>query len=138
MSYDIFGVVDHRDAAGHCYLFSEHIGPKNTDHTVSYIFHYLRSTNKVPGWVKRVHLFLDNAGSTNKNQYLMGSMFEVFEWDIFYFFRVSFMIAGHTKFAPDRLFALLPKKFYSSDVFNQVLLIGMYQQHSAVTLMTVA
>ena len=42
VSYNIFGVVDHRDAAGHCYLFSECIGPKNTDHTVSYIFHYLR------------------------------------------------------------------------------------------------
>ena len=61
VSYDIFGVIDHRDATGHCYLFSECIGPKNTDHTVSYIFHYLRSTNNVPGWVKRVYLFLDNA-----------------------------------------------------------------------------
>lgn len=96
VSYDVFGVVDHRDNAGHCYLFSECIGPKNTDHTVSYIFHYLKSTNKIPDWVKRVHLFLDNAGSTNKNQYLMGSVFEVVERGLFNYFRVSFMVAGHT------------------------------------------
>jgi len=133
VSYDVFGVVDHRDNAGHCYLFSECIGPKNTDHTVSYIFHYLKSTNKIPDWVKRVHLFLDNAGSTNKNQYLMGSVFEVVERGLFNYFRVSFMVAGHTKFAPDRLFALLAKKYYSSDVFNQLQLIDVYEQHSTVT-----
>lgn len=43
------------------------------------------------------------------------------------------MIAGHTKFAPDRLFALVAKKFYSSDVFNQLQLINVYEQHSTVT-----
>lgn len=43
------------------------------------------------------------------------------------------MIAGYTKFASDILFALLAKKSYSSDVFNQVQLIDLYQQYGAVT-----
>ena len=133
VSYDVFGIVDHRDGSGHCYLFSELIGPKNTNHVISYIFHYLRTINKVPVWVRRVHIFLDNAGSTNKNQYLMGSVYEAVERELFNYFRVSFMIAGHTKFAPDRLFAILAKNYYSSDVFNEKQLVDVYRQHSDVT-----
>ena len=34
-SIDIFSIIDHRDDKGHVNLFDEHIGPKNTDHTVS-------------------------------------------------------------------------------------------------------
>ena len=132
VTYDVFGIVDHREGAGHVYLVSEICGPKNTDHTVSYLLHYLKSTGSVPGWIKRVQLFLDNAGSTNKNQYLMGSVYEIVERDIFNFFRVSFMIAGHTKFAPDRLFATLAKSFYSADIFNEASFIRVYQQHSSV------
>ena len=106
LSYDNLGIVDHRNKRGHLYLFSELIGPKNTNHTFSYLLHYLKCIDKVPRWIKRVHVFLDNAGSTNKNQYMMGSVFECVQHDILNYFRVSFMIAGHTKFAPDRLFAL--------------------------------
>ena len=43
------------------------------------------------------------------------------------------MIAGHTKFAPDRLFAILANNFYSSDVFNEKQLVDVYRQHSDVT-----
>ena len=42
-----------------------------------HIFHYLKSTGQVPGWVRRVQIFQDNAGSTNKNQYLMGSVLKL-------------------------------------------------------------
>ena len=70
-SYDVLGVVDHRDDCNHVYLFSELIGPKNTDHTFSYLMHDIKCVDKVPSWIKRVHIFLDNAGSTNKNQYIM-------------------------------------------------------------------
>lgn len=83
MSYDIFGIVDHREESNHVYLVSELTGPKNTDHTISYLFHYLKSSGKVPEWVRRVQIFLDNAGSTNKNQYLMASVYEVVERGIF-------------------------------------------------------
>ena len=35
------------------------------------------------------------------------------------YFRISFMVAGHTKFAPDQLFFLTARNFYVSDVFNE-------------------
>ena len=118
-SYDVLGLVDHREENGHVYLFSELIGPKNTDHTFSYLMHYIKCVDKVPSWIKRVQIFLNNAGSTNKNQYLMASVYECVQQGILNYFRVSFMIAGHTKFAPDRLFALCAKSFYASDIFSE-------------------
>ena len=85
VSYDVFGIVDHREDSGHVYLIGEIYGPKNTDHTVSYLLHYLMSTGSVPRWVKQVQIFLDNSGSTNKKQYLMGSVYEIVERGIFNF-----------------------------------------------------
>ena len=86
VSYDLLGIVDHREEAGFVYLFSELIGPKNTDHTLSYLLHYLKSTGRVPGWVRRVQVFMDNAGSTNKNKYLMAATYEVVQQKILDFF----------------------------------------------------
>lgn len=77
------------------------IGPKNTDHSFSYILHYLKTCGKVPHWVQRVHVFMDNAGSTNKNEFMMAATIEVVQQNILNYFRISCMVAGHTKFAPD-------------------------------------
>ena len=70
LSNDIFGIVDHSSGESTVYtcIFDERLGQKNSDHTISYISDYLAS---IPSWVKRIHLFLDNAGSMNKNMYLM-------------------------------------------------------------------
>ena len=59
---------------------------------------------------------MDNAGSTKKNKYLMVATYEVVQQAILDFFRVSFMIAGHTKFALDQMFVQIAQTFYSSDV----------------------
>ena len=117
LSCDILGIVDHREGNAACYTFDERVGPKNSDHTISYILHYIKSEN-VPSCIKRVHLFMDNAGSTNKNMYIMGATMEVVHEDLFHFFRISFMVAGHTKFDPDRLFSNIARAFNQSDVLT--------------------
>ena len=119
VSYDIYGIVDHRDESGHLYLLNETVGPKNTDHSFSYLLHYLKSSGKFLSWVRRVHIFMDNAGSTNKNQFMMAATLEVLQQNILDYFRISFMVAGHTKFVPDQLFSLTARDFYASDVFNE-------------------
>ena len=81
--------------------------------------HYVRATGKVPSWVTRIHIFLDNAGSTNKNQYLMSSCMELVQNRVVHYLRVSFMTPGHTKFAPDILFSHIARSYYKSDVFNE-------------------
>ena len=72
MSYDIFGIIDCRDLKGYVYLAPETIDPKNTDHTMSYLTHFLTESGTIPSWLKRIHVFLDNAGSSNKNYYMAG------------------------------------------------------------------
>ena len=69
-SHDVFGIVNHATNSSAVYLFDERVGPKCTDHTVSYISDYLSTLPHQ--WIKRIHIFLDNTSSTNKNFFLMG------------------------------------------------------------------
>lgn len=68
LNHDIFGIVNHAEKSSTVYLFDERMGPKNTDHTISYLCDYF---SKLPTWLRHVHLFLDNTSSTNKNCYMM-------------------------------------------------------------------
>ena len=45
---------------------------------------------------------------------------------------ICFLVAGHTKFTPDRLFASCSKMYNKSDVFNEGELGKLYSQHSQV------
>ena len=69
LNHDVFGIVNHGSGSSVVYLFDERVGPKNTDHTISYLTDFI---SKLPSWVRRVHLFLDNTASTNKTFFLMG------------------------------------------------------------------
>lgn len=118
LSHDIFGIVNHATNNSAVYLFDERVGPKNTDHTVSYLSHYI---SQLPDWMRRIHLFLDNTCSTNKHWYAMAWAMEMVQQGKLDFLRVSFLIAGHTKFSPDMTFAKIAKSYNRSDVFNTVL-----------------
>ncbi len=79
-------IVDHRDGSGHLYLMNETAGPKNIDQTISYPMHYLKSSGKLPSWVQRVYVFMDNAGSTNINLWwLLLKLYNKELWTIFIF-----------------------------------------------------
>lgn len=68
--------------------------------------------------MKRVHIFLDNASNTNKNAYMIAWALEMVQHEKFDVIRISFMIPGHTKFAPD-LFSKVSKSYGISDVILQ-------------------
>ncbi len=63
LTHDIYGIVNHATNVSAVYVFDERVGPKNTDHTISFTTHYI---SNLPDWVRQVHLFLDNTCSTNK------------------------------------------------------------------------
>ena len=42
------------------------------------------------------------------------------------------MVAGHTKFSPDQLFAITVHDFYSSDIFNERELTEVMQRHTSI------
>ena len=115
LNHDVFGIVNHAIGLSAVYVFDERVGPKTTDHTVSYITHYLGT---LPDWLRRIHLFLDNTCSTNKNFYLMAWAMELVQQGKVDFMRISFLIAGHTKFSPDLLFSKIAKSYNSQDVFT--------------------
>ena len=79
VSHDIFGIVDHCEIKGvnTTYVFDERIGPKNTDHTISFLNHYWATVSRQYPWMKRLAIFLDNATSTNKNRYLFSWAMEM-------------------------------------------------------------
>ena len=115
LNHDLFGIVNHESNLSTVYLFNETVGPKNTDHTISYLSDYL---SKLPTWVRRIHLFLDNASSTNKKFYTMAWAMELVQQGIMDFIQVSFLIAGHTKFSLDLLFSKIAQTYNRSDVFT--------------------
>ena len=118
VSHDIFGVVDHRTEKSSVYLFDERIGPKNTDHTISFLDHYWQTVFHQHPWIRRLAIYLDNATSTNKNKYLFAWAMELVSSGRVDYIRVSFMLAGHTKFAPDRLFSAIGSAYKAADVFT--------------------
>lgn len=52
----------------------------------------------------------------------------------FDFIHISFLIAGHTKFAPDLLFSQVSQTFSRSDVFNTAELGGIARQYADVVI----
>ena len=115
LNHDIFGIVNYAQNTDTVYLFDERVGPKNTDDTISYLYDYL---SKLPSWISRVHLFLDNTSSTNKNCYFMSWDYEMIQEEKLSFLRVSFLLAGHTEFSPDLLFSKIAQTYKRSDVFS--------------------
>ena len=85
LNHDVFGIVNHASNKAAVYLFDERIGPKNTYHTLSYLTHYLTG---LPDFVRRLHLFLDNASSTNKNCFTMAWAMEMIQQGNLDFIRV--------------------------------------------------
>ena len=117
VSHDILGIVDHSEEKSTVYLFDERIGPKNTDHTISFLTHYWRTVSQQHPWIRRLAIFLDNATSTNKNKYLFSWAMEIVSREEVDHIHISFMIAGHTKFTPDRLFSQIGCTYKTEDVF---------------------
>ena len=79
-----------------------------TNATISYIHHFflchgLGETG--------VHLHADNCAGQNKNNYFLWYLAWRTATELHRNINYSFLIAGHTKFGPDRCFGILKKSF---------------------------
>ena len=133
LSHDVFSIVDHRNNNSTIYVFDETVGPKNTDHTISFLTHYFRNSSVMPSWIKCIHVLLDNTDSTNKNAFFMGWAMEIVQHGVLDYLRISFLIAGHTKFDVDHLFSVTAKSYNSTDVFNTQELDQVFVQSESIT-----
>ena len=118
VSHDILGIVDHSSDESTVYLFDERIGPMNTDHTVPFVTHFWHTVSQQHPWINRLAIFLDKTTSTNKNKYLFSWSMEIVSSGELDHIHISFMIAGYTKFAPDRLFSTIGCAYKTEDVFT--------------------
>ena len=95
----------------------ERIGPKNTDHT-SFLTLFWQRLHLQHPWIRRLSIFLDNATSTNKNKFLFSWAMEMVSGGEVDHIHISFMVAGHTKFAPDRLFSVVGSAYKRGHIYH--------------------
>ena len=110
------------------------LGLKNTDHSISIIQSYMDKVTALHPWIQRVLLFLDNAANTNKNRYLFSWGMELVNRRKLDYVRFCFMVSGHTKFAPDRLFAQVSNSYNCHDVFTISELKDICDLHAHMTI----
>lgn len=116
--HDLFGIIDHSKKGTECnflYICDElAAGSKTADHTISFFQHFVDL--HVDAWVKNITFCLDNARIC-KNRYLLAWANELVQRGRFDSVRFFYMVVGHTKFQPDRLFSSVAQTFYKRDVF---------------------
>lgn len=122
--------MDHREEGKYIHMFDEHISPKITDHTISFLHSTIKRIQAEHPWIRRIYLFMANATSTNKNKYLFAWGMEIVNQSVLSFLRFSFMPAGHTKFAPGRLFSQIASSYNHSNVFSIDELKQLCQSHA--------
>ena len=95
--------------------------------SADYIDHFIELY--IDKWVRHLTLCIDNARIC-KNQYPVAWTMELVESKRFDTVRFVHLTVGHTKFAPDNLFASIAKTFYNSDVFCIKMLDHIIQQYA--------
>ena len=124
-----FGVVDHHDNQQYITLFDERQKVPTTQYLLCRVI--LRRSLNV---IRRVLIFLDNAANTNKNRYLFSWGIEMIALRKLDYIRFCFMVAGHTKFVPDRLFAQVSNSYNRKDVFTITELKEVCYLHADTTI----
>ncbi|XP_077978334.1 uncharacterized protein LOC144433833 [Glandiceps talaboti] len=70
-------------------------------------------------WTTKAMVFMDNAPSTNKNTWLVCWIKEMMErHETLQYIRICFLLAGHSKFMPDWIFACMSSSMKKCDIFN--------------------
>ena len=116
----IFGMICEAIPRQVNYLIDEasNVG-KGANSTISYVHHYFENHGLEE---THAHLYADNCSAQNKNNtflwYLAWRIIKELHKHISY----SFLIAGHTKFAPDRCFGII-KKCYKVNSVSSLLRI---------------
>lgn len=89
---------------------------KGANTTISYVHHFFEHHGLGE---TSVHLHADNCSGQNKNNYFVWYLAWRTILQLHLSVRYSFLIAGHTKFAPDRCFGII-KKLYKQNYISSI------------------
>lgn len=116
MSVTPCGVVDEVDGTGITYLFSEQAGKMNSNHMVN-ILEETVDKMKEKSDSRHFKLNLDNC-AVNKCYLVLRWVADLLVEGLYDTAEIHFMVAGHTKFGPDRMFGWLTSVVNNSDLFE--------------------
>ena len=110
----IFGVMCDAIPQQVNYLIDEAVDVgKGANTTISYLHHYFAHHGLGE---THVHLHADNCSGQNKNNYFIWYLAWRTMHQLHNTINYSFLVAGHTKFGPDRCFGILKKAYKSTYV----------------------
>ena len=108
------GIYDEGKDCGRTYFYSELLGKTNSDHVISIIDKYIED---FCSGEEELHINLDNC-AVNKNNFLVGYICLLVSLGYFKVVTLHFLIAGHTKFSPDRMFGWLDGATKHKDLYE--------------------
>ena len=115
----IFGVMCEAVPRQVNYLIDEAAAVgKGANATISYVHHFFARQGLGE---TDVHLHADNCAGQNKNKYFLWYLAWRIATELHQSIKYSFLIAGHTKFGPDRCFGILKKSYkvsYISSIYE--------------------
>ncbi len=111
------GLFDEVKGTGVTYLFSQLHGKTNSNHVTSVLDHGIKEKKKTGVNNRKLRVNLDNC-SVNKCYMLIRYGIELIRLKIYDSVEFCFMVAGHTKFSPDRMFGWLSGVLKVVDIFE--------------------
>ena len=101
---------------------------KGANATISYVHHFFARHGLGEN---DVHLHADNCAGQNKNNYFLWYLAWRIATKLHRSVKYSFLIAGHTKFGPDRCFGMLKKSYKVNFICSLYELAGMVDASSS-------
>ncbi len=121
------GVFDEVRGTGTTYLFSQNNGKTNSNHVASILQHHI---NILKGLLdnREALINVDNC-AVNKNHIIVAFGVMLVLNKIYDIVELHFLIAGHTKFSPDRMFAFISQLMKSKDIFGIEDILKIFEDH---------
>lgn len=118
----VFGIVEEAKKKCSIYMFGEDerldgTGAIGSNSVISMLHHWLLKNQD--RWPMKLHIHTDNCSGQNKNNVMMFYLVWAMEMHdgmrMLQSVMISFMLPGHTKFAPDAYFGMFKSKYFASD-----------------------
>lgn len=110
------GVFDEARGTGVTYLFSQNNGKTNSNHVTSVLKYHIEMLKLLSDY-RELLINLDNC-RVNKNDIVIAFAIMLVMSNVYDLVELHFLIAGHTKFSPDRMFGWISLLLKSKDIFG--------------------
>ena len=115
MKMYLMGVVDEGMERGHAYIWDQTGGSTTTNHVLTSVWMYLLTYGRGE---RNLRITMDNCG-VNKSYLFVSFAVALVVLEFFQRVELNWLVVGHTKFSPDRLFGIISQVFHDNDFFTK-------------------